>query len=204
MSSTAECLFLLNLPCSPRSCSFFVPKVTSRGFIIAVGAARRMLHQRGEVPRHASALFVVGALIAGIVCYQSYASSDAQVTPTLAPGVDGGFTASVSVAGAVTTEPSYLLLDKNFLSFTGSFDVFDAFGVDVYYVKGKVVSLRKRKAIVPLTTGSVDEAATSPPLAFVQKKLVGLRKVYEIIGTRLPSRVKRPLRRTTVSASPPL
>ena len=97
-----------------------------------------MLHQRGEVPRHASALFVVGALIAGVVCYQSYASSDAQVTPTLAPGVDGGFTASVSVAGAVTTEPSYLLLDKNFLSFTGSFDVFDAFGVDVYYVKGKV------------------------------------------------------------------
>lgn len=41
-----------------------------------------------------------------------------------------------------------------------------------YRVTGKVISMRNRKTLIDTVTGA--------PVAFVQKKLIGLRKVYEI------------------------
>lgn len=95
---------------------------------------------------------------------------------TIVPGVEGTFPPAQALAKTVTSATDFLFLDKDFLSFTGSYEVFDGFGTPVYHIQGKVVSMRHRKAILPL--GGAE--GQSQPLAFVQKKLVGLRKVYEI------------------------
>jgi hypothetical protein len=93
-------------------------------------------------------------------------------SPSSAAATDGGFLAASSLAGAVTTGEDALFLDKNFLSFTGSFKVFDTTGAVAYQVQGKVISMRTRKTITNPVTGA--------PIAYVQKKLVGMRKIYEI------------------------
>ena len=63
-------------------------------------------------------------------------------------------------------------MGRDFFSWTGRFDVFDmATDRVAYTVTGKLISLRKRVIITDPSGMAV---------AIVQKKLIGLRKVYEI------------------------
>lgn len=119
-------------------------------------------------------------VVVGAALYALYATQPPKTTYTsLSASVVGPFQDAEALAPSigVTKQPDFLFLDKNFLSFTGSFDVFDGLGQAAYAVKGKVISMRKRKALFALDAAGLK---IGPPLAYVQKKLIGLRKVYEI------------------------
>ena len=87
-------------------------------------------------------------------------------------GAQGGYAADKSLTGAVTTMPGGLFMDRHFFSWTGRFTVFDLATEDeAYHIQGKVISVRRRVTVTDAAGGFV---------AIVQKKLVGLRKVYEV------------------------
>jgi hypothetical protein len=50
-------------------------------------------------------------------------------------------------------------------------------GANAYAGKGKIISVRNRRALYAL---GPDGSEILPAVAFIQKKLIGLRKTYEI------------------------